>query len=219
MTPTATLRTACRAAAAAAAACAAIAGALAAETAAELAPCSLGLRVPLVSPLNYSAKIVAVDKAKGSYQVKSESDGLLDWVPAYKLRRSCKGEEAAPVSTSYFFGRWSLFIGPTAHHEVIGGKGYIVVGTGARVPPLQIHADGRYQWTLDSNTSVSGKWRALQASELPSGTPPPAIVLINAEGGHNWAVWKSGLNPGSNLDAIGIRRTDLGLSYQGTRLP
>src|ERR1700730_13716919 len=85
---------------------------------ANLPPCRVGMHVPIVSPLNNAATIVAIDEAKGSYQVKSERDGLVDWVPARNLRFSCAGAEARPVPESYFLGTWTLFIGPAAHHEV-----------------------------------------------------------------------------------------------------
>jgi hypothetical protein len=162
---------------------------------------------------------MAYDAAKGSYQVKSDDDGLTDWVPARNLRYSCTGAPAAPVTQAYFIGKWSLFLGPTAHHEVIDSKGYLVVGSGAHVPPLQINADGSYTWVLDSRTTVRGRWRAMAENELRSGTKSPAILLLNAEGGKNWEVWRTGVNPGDNRDAIGIERMDLGLSYAGTRLP
>ena len=185
----------------------------------NLPPCTVGMHVPLVSPLNYGGKILAFDKAKGSYQVKSDSDGLVDWMPAYKLRYSCKGAEPDAVTQSYFLGHWSLFIGPTAHHEVIDSKGYLVVGSGAHVPPLQINADNSYVWTIDSKTTVRGTWRTLASNELRTGTKSPAILLVNGEGGKNWEVWKTGANAGNNRDTIGVERMDLGLSYQGTRLP
>lgn len=191
----------------------------AAQPRADLPPCTVGMHVPTVSPLNRGAKILAIDAAKGSYQVKSDADGLVDWVPAYKLRYSCKGAEATPVSQAYFMGRWSLFVGPTAHHEVIDAKGYLVVGPGAHVPPLQINADGSYVWTIDSKTTVRGKWRAMADNELRSGTKAPAILLMNAEGGKNWEVWRSGVNAGNNRDAISVEAMDLGQSYRGTRLP
>ncbi len=184
-----------------------------------LPQCRVGMHVPLVSPLNYAATILAYDGAKGSYQVKSDADGLTDWVPARNLRYSCTGAEAAPVTQSYFVGKWSLFLGPTAHHEVIDSKGYLVVGSGAHVPPLQINSDATYVWVLDSRTTVRGRWRAMAANELRSGTRAPAILLLNAEGGKNWEVWKTGVNQGNNRDAIGVERMDLGESYQGTRLP
>lgn len=189
-----------------------------AQPRADLAPCSVGMRVPLVSPRNYSAKILAYDATKGSYQVKSEADGLADWVPAYQLRYSCKGVEAAPVTQSYFTGRWTLFVGPTAHHEVIDAKGYLVVGPGAHVPPLQINADGSYIWTLDSKTTVRGKWRAMASNELRAGTKAPAILLVKGEGGKDWQVWKTGVEAGSNRDAISVDRMDLGLPFKGARL-
>ncbi|MEO8200000.1 MAG: hypothetical protein ABI679_05700, partial [Gemmatimonadota bacterium] len=153
------------------------------------------------------------------YQVKSDADGLTDWVPARNLRYSCNGVEAAPVAQSYFFGDWSLFLGPTAHHEVIDSKGYLVVGSGAHVPPIRIRPNGTYVWTIDSRTTIQGRWRAMTEDELRSGTRLPAILLLNAEGGKNWEVWRTGVNQGNNRDAIGVERMDLGESYQGTRLP
>ena len=175
--------------------------------------------MPLVSPLNYAATILAADDAKGSYQVKSDRDGLVDWVPARALRYSCTGSEAKPVTDSYFTGAWTLFLGPTAHHEQIDGKGYLVVGPGARVPPIVIRADGTYTWTIDRKTVINAKWRALAAGEMRSGTKGPAILLVGGEGGKNWQVTRSGVNKGDNRDAISLDRMDLGLSYQGTRLP
>lgn len=184
-----------------------------------LPPCRVGMHVPIVSPLNYAATILAFDAVKGSYQVKSDADGLVDWVPARNLRYSCVGAEAAVVTQSYFIGRWSLFLGPTAHHEIIDSKGYLVVGSGAHVPPLQINADGSYVWVIDSRTTIRGKWRAMLQDELRSGTRLPAVLLVNGEGGKNWEVWRTGVNAGNNRDAIAVERMDLGESYQGTRLP
>ena len=185
----------------------------------ELPSCRVGMHVPLVSPRNVGATILAYDAVKGSYEVKSDDDGMIDWVPARSLRYSCTGAEAAPVTQSYFVGKWSLFLGPTAHHEVIDSKGYLVVGPGAHVPPLQINADGSYIWVLDSRTTIHGKWREMATSELRSGTKAPAILLLNAEGGKSWELWRTGVNAGNNRDAIGVERMDLGESYAGTRLP
>lgn len=181
--------------------------------------CRVGMHVPIVSPLNYGATILAIDAVNGSFQVKSDADGLVDWVPARQLRYSCVGAAAAPISENFFIGKWTLFIGPTAHNEVIDSKGYLVVGPGAHVPPLQINADGTYVWVLDSRTTVRGKWRSMPAAEMRSGTTSPAILLLNAEGGKNWEVWRKGVNASNNRDAIEIDRMDLGLSYMGTRLP
>ncbi len=46
-------------------------------TAAELPRCTIGLHLPIVSPLNRSGIIVEVDEEKGTYRVQGE-DGLLD---------------------------------------------------------------------------------------------------------------------------------------------
>ena len=109
--------------------------------------------------------------------------------------------------------------GATAHHQVIGADGYLVVGAGAKAPPLVITAEGTYVWTVDSKTTIRGRWRKMAESELKSGTTAPAVLLMNGEGGKNWEVWQRGVNPSNNRDAIGIERMDLGLSYQGTRAP
>ncbi len=176
------------------------------------------MHVATVSPLNYGARILAMDTAKGVYQVQSDTDHLVDWVSAYKLRYSCIGVEAAAVTPAYFVGNWSLFVGPTAHHETIDSKAYLVVGPGAHAPPLQINADGSYVWIIDRQQTVRGKWRLLANHELRSGTKPPAILLIKAEAGRDWQVWNTGVNQGNKRDAIGVERMDLGQSYQGTRL-
>ena len=190
-----------------------------AQVPANLPPCRVGMHVPIVSPLNYGATILAYDAAKGSYKVKSDADGLIDFVPAYKLRYSCAGLDATAVTESYFVGRWSLFIGPTAHRETIDDKGYLVVGRGAHVPPLQINPNGSYVWVIDRRTTIQGKWRSLAANELRSGTKLPAILLMHGEDGKNWEVWKTGVNTGNNRDAISVERMDMGLSAMGTRLP
>lgn len=185
----------------------------------NLPACKVGMHVPIVSPLNYGATILEFDEAKGSYLIKSDSDGLKDWVPANKLRWSCVGSEAKAVSHSFFVGTWTLFLGPTPHHETINSKGYLVVGPGAKVPPLTVRADGTYTWTIDSKTTIRGNWRKMAEGELRSGTKPPAILLLKGEDGKDWQLWRRGVDPGNNRDAIGIERMDLGLSYQGTRLP
>lgn len=185
----------------------------------SLPECRVGMHVARVSPLNYGATILAFDEAKGTYQVKSDSDGLKDWVTANKLRSSCVGSEAKPISEAFFVGTWTLFVGPTAHHEVIDSKRYTVVGPGAKAPPLTIRADGAFVWVIDSKTTIRGNWRMMAEKELRSGTKAPAILLLKGEDGKDWEVWRSGVNQGNNRDAISVERMDLGLSYQGTRLP
>jgi hypothetical protein len=191
----------------------------AAQTPADLPACRVGMHVPRVGPLNYGAVILEFDAVKGSYKVKSDSDGLIDWVPAYKLRTSCVGAEAKPIDEGYFVGKWSLFVGPTPQTKLIDGKGYIIVGPGAHVPPLEIFPDHRYAWVVDSHTIVKGQWRSMAATELRSGTKAPAILLLNGEDGKNWEVSRTGVNQGNNRDAISVDRMDLGLSAMGTRLP
>jgi len=175
------------------------------------------MRLPRVGALNYPGTIVAVDEKKGTYQVKSESDGLLDWYPASKLKDFCKGAEAATVTEAYFTGTWELFVGPTPHYEDRGSNTYLVVGSGAKAPPLVINANGSFTWRIDSKTTVTGKWRKMESKELKYGTKAPAILLMKGESGKDWEVWSRGTNASSNRDAITVERMDMGLSYMGTR--
>lgn len=177
------------------------------------------MHVPIIGPLNYGGTILAVDEAKGSYQVKSDRDGLVDWVKATNLRYSCVGAEARPVSDNFFFGKWDLFVGPTPHYETKGSDRYLVVGAGAKAPPLLINPDGTYVWRIDSKKTITGKWRKMAESERKYHAKGPAVLLMNAEDGKNWEVSQRGVNPTNNRDTINVERMDLGLSYQGTRMP
>lgn len=179
--------------------------------------CRAGLHVPRVSPLNYGATILAVDPAKGSYKVKSDADGLIDWVSSYSLRTSCTGAVAQAITADFFIGDWEMFVGPTPNNVVIGGKAYIEVGPGAKAPPIVVRKDGGYSWKIDSKTTVTGRWRALAPNEMRNGTVGPAILLMKGESGKDWQMSRRGTALADNRDQANIDRMDLGLSYMATR--
>ncbi|MEO8114428.1 MAG: hypothetical protein ABI655_08610 [Phenylobacterium sp.] len=198
--------------------CALAAAALSVAGAAQALPtCQVGLHAPLVSPRNNSAVIIAADPAKGSYQVRSDDDGMTDWVSAYALRYSCVGGQAAAIDLSYFVGRWSMFVGPTPNTVDRSGHLFLEVGPGGASPPIIINADGTYAWKVDSSTVVRGRWRAMAPNEMRSGSRGPGILIVSGEGGHNWQMTRRGVNAGSNRDQVDIDRMDLGTSYMATR--
>lgn len=183
----------------------------------ELPPCRVGMHVPRVSPLNYGAVILAADPVKGTYRVKSDSDGLIDWVESYSLRTSCVGAVAQPIADDFFIGDWQMFVGPTPNNVVIGGKAYIEVGPGGKAPPIVIRKDGGYSWKIDSKTTVIGRWRPMAATELKYGTKGPAILLMKGEDGKDWQMYQHGTHLADNRDQAYVERMDLGLSYMATR--
>jgi hypothetical protein len=179
--------------------------------------CQVGLHAPLVSPRNNSATIIAANPAKGSYQIRSDDDGMTDWVSAYQLRYSCSGASAPAIDTNFFVGRWSMFVGPTANRVGRDGQVFLEVGPGGRAAPIMINADGSYAWKVDSVTVVRGRWRVMGQGEMRGSSRGPAILIVAGEGGHNWQVSRRGVNAGSGRDQVDVDRMDLGTSYMATR--
>ncbi len=171
----------------------------------------------IVSPLNNDAVIIAAKPGQGSYQVRSLSDQLVDWVPSRNLRRSCTGAEASAVDTGFFVGSWNTFVGPVPLTTIHGGKAYTEVSMGGHGRPIQVNGDGSYVWQVDSSTTVRGRWRAMAAAEVRSGTVGPAILLINGEGGKQWQMSRHGVNAGNGHDQASVDRMDLGVSYMAPR--
>ena len=191
--------------------------ALAGSAAAQPLPaCRVGMKV-IVSPLNNDAVIIAANPAQGSYQVRSLSDQLTDWVPTRALRYSCSGAAPPPVDNGFFVGSWSTFVGPVPLTTVHNGKAYTEVSMGGHGLPIQVNGDGSYIWFVDSATTVRGRWRAMAASEVKYGTNGPAILLINGEGGRQWQMSRRGVNAGNGHDQATVERMDMGVSYIATR--
>ena len=152
-------------------------------------------------------------------QVKSDSDGLVDWVPARKLRYSCAGVEAQPISLIL---RWQVGFGSSARPlsmKLLTQKAYLVVGPGAKAPPLAINADGTYSWQLDSKTKIDGKWRKMLEAELRPGTKAPALLLLRRGWQELGDLEERKRSIRATTVMYTVERMDLGLSYHGTRLP
>ena len=94
-----------------------------------------------------------------------------------------------------------------------------MVGSGAHVPPLEVRADGTYVWAIDRQTIIRGRWHELQPSERSEGMKGPGIVLLNGEDHKDWAMWRPDrVGTSTSQDVVAMKRTDLGTSYQGTRI-
>lgn len=169
-------------------------------------PCKIG-DVVRAGALNYDARILAHDAAKGLYRVRYVKGFIGDeeWLPASGLK-TCLGIAAAPVALAFFHGRWDMFTGGGAYARV------------AEAPPLRIRDDGSYTWVIDSRTEIDGDWRTAQPNELKSGYDKrgTTILLLKAEGGKNWLVSRD-LGSSDGRDKILVERADLGLTYRGYR--
>ena len=178
-------------------------------------PCKVG-DVVRAGALNYDAKILAFDKAKGLYHVKDVRSGLEDWYPA-RMLKTCTGEEAPGVTEAYFPGTWELFTG--------GGGAYVKKGNDykatwldtAKAPPLVIRKDHTYTWTIDSKTTVNGKWHVAEKNELKYGYEKRGLTLLleKGEDGKDWLVSRDLAYAKNGRDSILIERKDLGLTYVG----
>lgn len=186
-------------------------------------PCTIGF-VTRAGALNYDARIVAHDAAKGLYKVVYVSGfkGDEEWLPARGLKM-CTGEEPGAVASGFFVGTWDLFNG--------GGGAWVKKSAddhdphvrpleAAHAPPFVVHGNGQYTWQLDSRTTVDGKWRLALASELKDGYEKrgTTIIVLAGESGKNWLVSRALVGTSDGRDRILIERTDLGLTYRGTRL-
>lgn len=186
-----------------------------------LPTCAKGLHVIKAGGLNYPATIVAYDPVKGSYQVKYDSGGTVEWLLPRWLKYGCTsaGPSGPTITDAFWVGNWSLFVGPAAQYQVIGGDRYLVVGSGAAAPPLQIKADGSYVWVIDKGKTISGRWRKMASAEMKYGyTDKPGIMLMNGYDGGNWQVTFSDVRADDNRDQLNIQRMDLGVSFLATRM-
>lgn len=181
-------------------------------------PCKIG-DVVRAGVLNYDAKIVEHNAAKGLYKVRYVTGypGDVEWLPAKGLK-TCTGVEAPAATESYFLGRWQLFTGGGGHWEKKGsGDWHVKAGEVAKAPPLVIDKNGTYTWVIDSKTTVKGNWHVAEKSELKYGYENRGLTLLLAKGedGKDWLVSRDLAYASDGGDAILIERRDLGLTYRG----
>jgi hypothetical protein len=180
-------------------------------------PCEIGT-VTRAGALNYDAKILKHDKARGLYEVEFVNGfkGDREWLPAQGLK-TCTGEPAPEVTEKYYLGTWALWTG--------GGGAYVKKGNdwkpswtdAAKSPPLTIRKDGSYTWVIDSKKTVSGKWHVAQKDELKYGYEKRGLTLLLQQGedGADWLVSRDLAYSGRGDDAVLIEHRKMGLTYRG----
>ena len=182
----------------------------------NLPPCAVG--TPVKNMTNYPAKIVAVDAAKGSYKVRTDSNGEERWMPAAWLTRSCvSAQPAARSADKFFVGQWSMFVSPVSGYRRDDPTGRMVTTSGAKAPPLTIKADGSYSWNVGDGKIVNGRWRVLKTEELKAYTKAPAILLMKGYQDMDWQVHKPSVSS-SNVDQVTVEGYKIGLNYLATRM-
>ena len=194
---------------------------LPAARAADLPPCKIG-DVTRAGVLNYDARIMEYNAAKGMYRVRYVTGypGDEEWLPARQLK-NCTGLVASGVPVSFFAARWELFTGGGgAYQKQKSGDWHVKSLDAAKAPPLTIKTDGHYTWVIDVRTTVSGNWRGALPAERKSGYEKlgTTLILLNGEDGKNWLVSRDMTGTSGGRDRILIERTDLGLTYRGSRV-
>lgn len=179
--------------------------------------CDIGT-VTRAGALNYDAKILKHDRARGLYLVEFVTGykGDREWLPAAALK-TCTGEPPPEVKQDFYVGTWALWTG--------GGGAYVKKGNDwhatwldvAKAPPLVIRRDGSYTWTIDTKKTVQGKWHVAQANELKYGYEKRGLTLLleKGEDGKDWLVSRDLAYSSRGDDAVLIERRDLGLTYRG----
>jgi hypothetical protein len=189
---------------------------------AENPPCQIGMIVR-AGALNYDAKILAFDVAKGLYKVQYVTGykGDIEWV-APKGLKTCTAPEIASVTAPWFEGVWQLSTGGGGAWQKNSTTGsWKVVGLDtAGAPPIRINANGTYEWVIDHVKTVNGQWRKAASSELKYGYEKrgTTIILLKGEDDKNWLVSRELVGTSDGRDRILIERTDLGLTYRGNRV-
>lgn len=184
--------------------------------------CQIGM-VVRAGALNYDAKILEFNPETGLYKVQFVTGykGDIEYVPPTGLK-TCKAPDISPVPEKWFVGVWQLATGgggAWAKNPTTGS--WKVIGLDvAGAPPIKFDAGGSYEWVIDSATTVRGKWRLAQQSELKYGYEKrgTTILVVNGESGKDWLVSRELVSTSDGRDRILIERRDLGLTYRGNRV-
>lgn len=183
----------------------------------HLPPCAVGLQVK--DFLRYPATIVAVDEAKGSYNIKREN-GETYWTSpnAVQVTFSCRhvAKPGPPKTVSLFMGTWDMFIGSavtTSARDPKKGE----YGTGGKGGGLTVSADGSYNWVDAAGAAVAGRWRERAAAEVSRGAKPPAIVLMRGRDGYDWQMSTEGKVSNENREQVSVDQLPGGVTILATR--
>ena len=184
-------------------------------------PCEVGT-ITRAGALNYDAKILKHDKARGLYYVEFVTGykGDREWFAA-PLLKTCTGEPAPPVTESYFPGTWHLWTGGGGAYVKKGNDWHATWLDAAKAPPLTIRKNGTYTWTIDSKKTVEGKWHVARQDELKYGYDKRGLTLLleKGEDGADWLVSRALEYAGRGDDAILIEHRKMGLTYRGYKKP
>ena len=192
-----------------------------APLAAQDPPCKIGMVVK-AGALNYNARIVEFNAAKGLYKVEYVTGykGDIEWLPPSGLK-TCKAGAAAPVAAGWFQGVWQLNKGGGGAWSRNPSTGsWRVTGLDvAGAPPIRLAADGSYEWIINNTETIRGRWSAAQQNELKYGYDRKGTVMLIERGefGQNWLVTRELVGTADGRDRIVLESPD-GLTYRGNRV-
>ena len=148
------------------------------------------------------ARVEGYDAAKRQYQIRTR-DGSGDILPCHSVAR--RGQ----VNNDFFVGNWAVFVSGAASTFEKGGDLYRRFSGGARLPPLEIKADGTYVWRDPSGKTISGSWE-----DRKDGFP--GITILKGLDGIDWTVYENteGYAPtGRTVDEIRFHHMPTSTGY------
>ncbi len=121
------------------------------------------------------AKIVSYDAGKRSYRIQTNAGG--DIVPCHSVAKPNQ------FDNDFFVGKWAVFVGGAATTFERGGDLYRRFSGGAKLPPLEIKADGTFVWRDDRGRAIRGNWEPREGV--------PGITILGGLDGKDWTVYES----------------------------
>jgi hypothetical protein len=153
--------------------------------------------------------VISIDPVKRMYTLRDETGASSrESLPCYNV--------VAPnerPGSEFFVGKWDIFIPPATYTFIKGDYRYRNFSAGMKLPPLEIKADGTYEWTNTDNKVVRGVW--VQRKDQPG------ITLLKALDGKDYTLYeKTEANATSKntKDEIGLSHLPSSTGFLATRV-
>jgi hypothetical protein len=114
--------------------------------------------------------IISVDAQKRMYQIRDEGDASIRYShPCYAVLKP--GEK---IDNSFYIGKWQVYTTGALTSAAITGA--------AKLPPLDIKADGTYVWQQSGGKTIRGKWVPRRGVR--------GVKLLKGLDGTDWTIYE-----------------------------
>jgi hypothetical protein len=153
--------------------------------------------------------VISIDPVKRMYTLRDEKGASSrESLPCYNV--------LAPnekTTNEFFVGKWDVFIPAAINEFVKGDYLYRRFSPGAKLPPLQIFANGTYAWTNTDNKIVRGVWVPRKDN--------PGITLLKAVDGKDYTLYEKTdpyATSKTTKDEIGLNHLPSGTGFIAKRV-